>query len=309
MENRDANSSSSEEDVDQKYTTLKTNADDQQQDVESVGQCDGEGIMRFRSEKQFSHAFVNLDALRKAEKLCDVVLEVEGESVSAHRVVLASLSAYFHAMFTGKMAESKQKVITINGVDVSSLKSLVDYAYTATIEISEDNVQSILSAASVLQFEEVKGACSKFLQRQLDTDNCLGIKVFAEVHGCTELHKAATVYSNHYFSEVRKKEEFLKLSIDEMKSFLNNEQLNVKCEYEVYEAVMEWLVHDRENRKQHLYDMLKLVRLPLISPEQLLQEVGHNPLILGDSKCVELLVEAVQCLVLPDSKSKVRCML
>lgn len=298
IEKRDTSSSPSDDDVDQHITTLKTSGDE-------PSCCCADGIMKFHSVKQFSQAFVKLDLLRKAEKLCDVVLEVEGENVPAHRVVLASLSAYFHAMFTGDMAESKQKVITINGVDVSSLKSLVDYAYTASIDISEENVQSILSAASVLQFEEVKGACSEFLQRQLDTDNCLGIKVFAEVHGCSELHKAATVYSNHYFSEVRKKEEFLKLSLDEMKSFLNNEQLNIKCEYEVYEAAMEWLMHDKANRTQHLYDMLKLVRLPLISPEQLLQEVGHNPLILSDPKCVELLVEAVQCLVLPDTRSKV----
>ena len=299
IEKRDSSSSPSDDDVDQQFKERKTNG----RFIESSF-C-GEGVMKFQSVQQFSQAFVKLDSLRRAEKLCDVVLEVEGETVPAHRVVLASLSAYFNAMFTGEMAESKQRVITINGVDVSSLKSLIDFAYTAMINISEENVQSILSAASVLQFDEVKGACSKFLQRQLDTDNCLGIKVFAEVHGCSDLHRAATVYSNHYFSEVRKREEFLKLSLEDMKSFLNNEQLNIKCEYEVYEAAMEWLMHDKDNRREYLYDMLKLVRLPLISPEQLLQEVGHNSLILSDPKCVELLVEAVQCLVLPDTRSKV----
>ena len=170
---------------------------------ESLTEVDSEGVMRFHSESQFGGAFLEMNALRESEQLCDVVLEVDGERIAAHRVVLASLSSYFRAMFTGEMAESKQKVITINGVDAKSLRTLVEYAYTATIRISEENVQAILPAASVLQFEEVKRACSEFLRRQLDTDNCLGIKVFAEVHGCTELQSAATVYSSHYFTQVQ----------------------------------------------------------------------------------------------------------
>ena len=276
----------------------------QQQQQPSTTTTD-HGIMRFRCDSQFSRAFLEMNSLRQTEQLCDVVLEVEGETVTAHRVVLASLSAYFRAMFTQQMAESKQRLITINGVDPSTLKSLVEYAYTATIDISEDNVQSILSAASVLQFQEVKQACSEFLRRQLDTDNCLGIKVFAEAHGCNDLQKAATVYSSHYFSQVRRRDEFLKLSIDEIKLFLCNEQLNVKSEYEVYEAAMAWLNHEADRRAEHLYEVLRLVRLPQLSTEQLLEEVGHNPLVLSNPKCVELFVEAMQSLLLPDSKAKV----
>ena len=264
------------------------------------------GMMRFRCESQYSRAFLEMNSLRQSDQLCDVVLEVGGETVSAHRVVLASLSAYFRAMFTQQMAESKQRLITINGVDPATLKSLVNYAYTATIDISEDNVQSILSAASVLQFQEVKQACSEFLRRQLDTDNCLGIKVFAEAYGCNDLQKAATVYSSHYFSQVRKRDEFLKLSIDEIKLFLSNEQLNVQSEYEVYEAAMAWLSHGSGRRTDHLYEVLRLVRLPQLTTEQLLEEVGHNPLVLSNPKCVELFVEAMQCLVLPNSKTKVK---
>ena len=264
-----------------------------------------DGTMRFHSDEQFTTAFSEMNALRKSEKLCDVVLDVEGQRVPAHRIVLASLSAYFRAMFTGEMAESKQRVVTINGVPGSALKSLVEYAYTATIDISEENVQSILPTASVLQFGEVKRACSEFLRRQLDADNCLGIKVFAEVHGCSDLQVAATVFSNRYFSQVRKHEEFLKLSLDEIKAFLSNDQLNTKSEFEVYKAAMDWLLHE-ENRTQHLYEILRLVRLPMLSAKELLKSVGQNQLIVSNPKCVELFVEAVQCHMLPESISKVR---
>ena len=43
-----------------------------------------------------------LDSLRTNEELCDVVLLVGNLRLLAHKVVLASCSAYFKAMFTGR---------------------------------------------------------------------------------------------------------------------------------------------------------------------------------------------------------------
>jgi len=35
-------------------------------------------------------------------QLCDVALKIGGEVVHAHKVILASISPYFHAMFNGE---------------------------------------------------------------------------------------------------------------------------------------------------------------------------------------------------------------
>lgn len=275
----------------------------------SVGAVDMDEIreegVRYKSEKQFSRSFIELNSLRSCDKLCDVVLVVGGERVSAHRVILASLSAYFYAMFTGEMSESRKKEIPINGIEPCSLKALVDYAYTASIRLTEGNVQSLLSAASALQFDEVQEACSQFLLRQLDADNCLGIKRFAEVHGCTQLYSAAEVYSTHYFSEVHKSEEFLGISLDEIKSLLRSDKLNIATEYEVFEATLKWLNHKKDERMEHIYDLMSLVHLPLLSKGQLLTDVGHNPAIITNPQCVQLLVDALQCHILPEVRDKV----
>ena len=264
-----------------------------------------ESDVTYKSENQFARSFTQLNSLRNCEKLCDVVLVVGEERLPAHRVILASLSAYFYAMFTGEMAESRKREIVINGIEPSALKALIDYAYTACIQLTEDNVQSLLAAASALQFDEVKEAGSQFLLRQLDADNCLGIKRFAEVHGCHHLHSVAEVYSTQWFTDVYQQEEFLALSLEEVKTFLSNNRLNVATEYEVFEAALAWLNHDREERMSHHYDVISLVRFPLLTQEQLLQNVGHNPVITSSPQCVELMVEALQCHILPETREKV----
>lgn len=75
------------------------------------------------------------------EVLCDIKLETDdGTIVYGHKVVLASTSPYFLAMFTSFEESSKDHVV-IRELDSSALKLLVDYMYTAEIMVTEDNVQ------------------------------------------------------------------------------------------------------------------------------------------------------------------------
>lgn len=75
--------------------------------------------------------------------LCDVTLVADGVEIPAHKMVLASCSPYFYAMFTS-FTESKAEKITIQGVDGQALQILVDYVYSSEIQVTEDNVQVIL---------------------------------------------------------------------------------------------------------------------------------------------------------------------
>ncbi len=269
----------------------------QQQRVKALS----DGSLQFNSNYQFVGSFKAMSAMRKSRELCDVVLIVDGEPIHAHRIVLSSLSPYFKAMFTGDMAESKQREITINGIDADTLESIVDYAYTANIKITEDNVQLLLPAASILQFEEIRQVCSDFMLHRLSTDNCLGVRIFAEIHGCPHLESAASVFSQSHFPEVSKKEEFLNFTVDQLKELMSKDQLNVQSEFEVFEALMNWIEQDKESRQKYIADLVNQVRLPLLSVKELLQDVGKNPLVLGDSKCVELLLGAVEHHLLPSA--------
>jgi len=132
--------------------------------------------------------------------LCDVILVTDGGmEVPAHKMILAACSPYFYAMFTS-FEERDQQRITLQGVDHSALELLVDYVYSAEVHVTEDNVQVLLPAANLLQLTDVRDACCDFLQAQLHPSNCLGIRAFADLHGCLELLAHADSYIEQHFS-------------------------------------------------------------------------------------------------------------
>lgn len=60
-----------------------------------------------------------------------MVLKAGEVEVPAHKNVLAASSPYFHAMFTGDMAESRASVVSIGDIDGAALALLVDFIYTS----------------------------------------------------------------------------------------------------------------------------------------------------------------------------------
>lgn len=73
----------------------------------------------------------------------------------------------------------------------------------------------------------VKQACCEFLDSQLDPSNCLGIRDFAETHGCADLVRAAEVFSQKHFPEVVQHEEFILLGQGEVEKLIKCDEIQV----------------------------------------------------------------------------------
>uniref|UniRef100_A0A8C3BYB6 Kelch-like protein 3 n=1 Tax=Cairina moschata TaxID=8855 RepID=A0A8C3BYB6_CAIMO len=199
----------------------------------------------------------------------------------------------------GDMSESKAKKIEIKDVDGQTLRKLIDYIYTAEIEVTEENVQVLLPAASLLQLMDVRKNCCDFLQSQLHPMNCLGIRAFADVHACTELLQQANAYAEQHFPEVMLGEEFLSLSLDQVCSLISSDKLTVSSEEKVFEAVISWINYEKESRLEHMAKLMEHVRLPLLPRDYLVQTVEEEALIKNNNTCKDFLIEAMKYHLLP----------
>lgn len=241
------------------------------------------------------HALNMLGLMREMHSkqvLCDVSLVVQGQTIPAHRLVLASCSPYFNAMFTSNLKECHEKTVTLCEHDAEAITEVVKFAYSGKLDLTEKNVQAILNAASLLQIEPIISTCCEFLKTQLHPSNCLGIQSFADSHGCFDLQQAAESFARQNFTKVATQEEFSQLTAKELIKLIEHDSLNVTREEEVYKAVMNWLKHDWEARKQHIGDIFEYVRLPLLSWEFLTSQVVQDKITDLSERCHRFFDEA-----------------
>ncbi|KAK6176720.1 hypothetical protein SNE40_014964 [Patella caerulea] len=254
-----------------------------------------------------SHAksiLTTMNSLRKINTLCDVTLKVEGHSFPAHRIVLAACSDYFCAMFTNEMSEKDKFMIELHEISASVMEVLLDFVYTETVDVSVENVQELLPAACLLQLTGVKQACCSFLEKQLDSSNCLGIKIFSESHSCNSLWQAAEYYSLRHFQEVISQDEFKTLPLEELERLISSDELQVNSEEPVFEAVLNWVKYEMVERQQYLAQLLQYVRLPLLSARYITDVIDYEPLVKSSHKCRDLLDEAKKFHLRPDLRGQ-----
>ena len=247
----------------------------------------------YRNNQHANKAFDVMSGMRRDDFLCDVTLVAEDVSVQAHKMVLASCSSYFYAMFKS-FEESQQDRILLQGISGEALQLLIDFVYTSEIAVTEDNVQTLLPAANLLQLTDVRDACCDFLQAQLHPTNCLGIRAFSDLHGCHDLIAFSDTYIEQRFTEVIQCEEFLTLTVDQLCRLVSSDSLTVIKEETVFECVLNWVNHDIVSRCDHISTLMQHVRFPLMEQDYLVQSVGEEPLVNSNNQCKDFLIEALK---------------
>ncbi|KAM0826065.1 hypothetical protein ACQ4PT_069134 [Festuca glaucescens] len=130
------------------------------------------------------------------QDLTDVTFDVGGESISAHRLVLAARSPVFKAELYGPMAESKMTSITIQDMEASTFRSMLHYMYhgslpdagNADVSSTVAEYQHLLVAADRYGLERLKKNCEdKLCASCITVDSVVSLLELAEDHVCSKL--------------------------------------------------------------------------------------------------------------------------
>ena len=254
-----------------------------------------------RVEEHYQNLCDNVGELWRQRSLCDINLiveDIDGKprvSVPAHKVILAATVPYFKAMFTSEMQESSQKDVSLKGVDEFGLKAIISFIYSGKVEMSESTVQGILSTASFLGLQDIVQSSATFMMKHLSPSNCLGVREFSRLFNLDDLQQAAYKYAQQNFMQVYKEEEFLGLSMEDVETFVSNDQISVVSEEDIYNAVTNWINHEKEgeSRLQYVERLYNHVRFPVLDRNFVKTVVQHNELITSNVATKVMLKEAV----------------
>ena len=203
-------------------------------------------------------------------------------------------------MFSSPMLEANAKEVLIQAVDGETLEVIVHYCYTGSLVVSEENVEKILSTACLFQMPVVIQACSNFLGKQLHISNAIGFTLFAEQQNCEDLYCVSLSFTAKNFMEIyQNSDEFLRINVDQLKTLLKNNELNVNSEEDVFKALVKWL-NQSEDRKEHIQTLLPLVKLSQLSPVFIADHVESFCTTLETQK---ILLDAFKWQLIPERRN------
>lgn len=152
------------------------------------------------------------------------------------------------------------KVYNFPTVSPKVMSLILEYAYTQSVVVTEDNVLELLVEADNFIVTGIIQACCDFLERKLCVNNCVSICNLAHLHNCPDLRGKAYLYILHHFEEVGALSlEFLQLSVQQLSDLIEKDELNVKQESTVFEAILRWINYSPVERGCDMPALLKQV--------------------------------------------------
>ena len=105
-----------------------------------------------------------LRQLYESDLLIDVIVDVDGERFTAHRIALCCHSNYFSDLFNNSSSRRIPFQLKIKGISPNSFAAFLEYCYTGEIKVYPEIAADMLVMADVLKVRLLKEKCDKIIQ-------------------------------------------------------------------------------------------------------------------------------------------------
>ncbi|TRY91351.1 hypothetical protein DNTS_026244 [Danionella cerebrum] len=106
------------------------------------------------------------EQLRQAGTLCDTLLTVKGLSFKAHALILTLASKRFKRQLTDQRSPGPAYYYTIDSISPHTLKQILDYVYSESVEVPVDDLEELLRGAEYLEVESLVEQCQAQLKNE-----------------------------------------------------------------------------------------------------------------------------------------------
>lgn len=153
---------------------------------------------------------------------------------------------------------------TIGGIAPEIMSLLLDFIYTGSASLTRTKVQDVARAADMLLLDDLVKYCFQYMEHHMCPEDCIGIWKFSDFVISPTTRALAWRYILSHFKQVTKSREFLELlTAEDLMSIIETDELFVRNECSVFEAIQMWINHDLEGRRPMFPQLFTKVRVSM----------------------------------------------
>lgn len=187
------------------------------------------------------------------------------------RTIIAKSSSYFNALLGANFREGTNKEIILKGVDGPTLKAILQFIYIGYVELTQDNVEQVLVAASSMEIVGLEKKCAQYLEDDLSTHSCVNSLTLADKYSVEQWRTKAFTFVCKNFSKISP-HDFVQIDATIMHNILKSVEIQA-TEYKIFNCLKYWVEYNEIDRAKFVPFFLKSIRLDLMQAA-----VYKNPL-------------------------------
>ena len=225
----------------------------------------------FCDKKQEFSILEKLKELRDQKKYCDIILEVRGTHLEAHKNVLASWSPYFASKLFPNDNTVCKDFVSVNYNNSEVFADLLDFMYNGYVAPRETNFLELLHLAVSFQIQTLKNYCEEFLRCNLHLGNFVSTYFLSRKFTLESLEEYIVGFLQLNLSDAVKQGEFLSLTASKFNTLLSNGSMEkIKPEIKLF-LIISWVGYDVQDREKYLVLLLGHIDWSTVANDFLLE--------------------------------------
>lgn len=245
--------------------------------------------LSYEDNEHLQTTLKSLNTLRKNKHFCDVVLQIGTHEIHAHRAVLACASPYLLNLFTGGEAGHESRYKLNGGFEKAAFEILVNYAYTAKLEIPHGLVKTVYLAATRLRMDRAARKCGEYLVRNLKPENSIGIRSVPGLANDADLVAVVDNYIQQEVVDVLKSKELhalQRIQVEVLRS--SKEEMEVVNCHQLCTMVLDWIKFCVDEDELNPESLTEKVHMLYVNKEHALHDCTNvQPDDFHDSELVQ----------------------
>ena len=253
----------------------------------------------------------NLKEFLISKEFSDAKLIIGNKCFDVHRVVLASQSPFFKALFSDTW--NKSNTITLNEefLDPEIMEDLLKYMYSNKIYLTTENVYSLCVASHFLKMENLLKEIEKYWSERLSLSNIFGAYKLSKKLNLSLLKQNSLNFIAKNYDELFENPYIQELSYEDIIMMIKdfqakhdddsdddddddndafNDERFMPC---LFDLIINWVEHDKENRISRLQALLGKVPEFYSDVEFLTKKLATNHIVWQSESCLRGVMNAI----------------